>query len=431
MPKENKRLTQENRKTLARHERERQQERNLYYALGGVVLVILLVLGFGYYQENIAKLNSPIATVNGTVITVRDYQVATRYQTTSLMGQLNQLSQYLNDPSYAFLQSYFQQQEQQIVTGMLGLTSNTLDSLIQDQLIRQEAARRNITVSADEIDQEIEKAVGYERATPTPTAGPSPTATVTSTPTKTPTPRPTNTPTLTPTKEPTPATPTVTPTEGPTETPFPTGTPMTYQGYQDQKKKMLDNLSKNAQVNETDFRKIVEASILRRKLQDAIAKEAPTTANEVHARHILVATMEDAQKVYDRLMKSEDFAKVAQEVSTDPGSKDNGGDLGWFGKGQMIPEFENVAFNLQPNQISKPFTTTYGAHIIQLLESDPKHPLAGTALQQAQQTYFSDWMNQQMLIAKIERNFRDEYVPPDVNKAIAQIQALVQQAQPQ
>jgi peptidyl-prolyl cis-trans isomerase D len=427
MPKENKRLPQENRKQMARHERERQQERVLYYALGAVALVVLIVLGVGYFQENIAKLNSPIATVNGTTISVRDYQVAARYQSTSLMGQLTQMSQYLNDPSYDFLKSYFQQQQTQIVTEMLSLPKNTLETLIDNELIRQEAARRKITASPDEIDQEIEQAVGYMRATPTPTAGPSPTATLTGTPTKTATPRPTDTPTATPTKIITPTIPTVTPTVGPTETPAPTETPMTYQGFQDEKKKLLDTMSKNAQVSEADFRKIIESSVLRRKLQAAIAAEASTTAEQIHARHILVDTLDTAQKVYDRLMKGEDFAKVAQEVSTDPGSKDSGGDLGWFGRGQMIKEFEDTAFSLQPNQISKPFTTTYGAHIIQVLERDPNHPLEGTALQQQQQNAFTDWLNQQQLTAKIERFYKDEYVPPEVKKAVAQIQALTQQ----
>jgi parvulin-like peptidyl-prolyl isomerase len=427
MPKENKRLPQENRKQMARHELERRQERVLYYALGGVALVILAILGIGYFQENVAKLNNPIATVNGTTISVRDYQVATRYQTTSLMGQLNQLNQYLSDPSYEFLKDYFQQQQSQIVTQILSLPRNALETLIDNELIRQEAARRNITASADEIDQEIEQAIGYTRATPTPTAGPSPTATLTGTPTKTATPRPTDPPTATPTQVITPTTPTVTPTVGPTETTAPTETPMTYQGFQDSKKTLLDNLNKNAQVSESDFRKILESSVLQRKVQKAFADEAPTTAEQLHARHILVDNLDTAQVVAERLSKGEDFGKVAQEVSTDPGSKESGGDLGWFGRGQMIAEFEDTAFSLQPNQISKPFTTTYGAHIIQLLERDANHPLEGTALQQQQQTVYSDWLNQQRLTAKIERFYKDEFVPTDVKKAIAQIQSLLQQ----
>jgi len=427
MPKENKRLPQENRKAMARHERERQQQRTLYLALGAVALVIVIVLGVGYYQEAIAKFNNPIATVNGTPISVRDYQVATRYQSTSLMGQLNQLSTYLTDPSYAFLKDYFQQQQTQIVTEMLSLPRNTLETLIDNELVSQEAARRKITASQDEIDQEIEQAIGYARATATPTAGPSPTATLTGTPTKTATPSPTNTATATATQVITPTTPTVTPTTGPTETPFPTETPMTYPGYQTEKKKLLDNISKNAQVSEADFRKIIEANVLRRKVQQAFSAEAPTTNDQVHARHILVADLDIAQKVYDRLTKGEDFAKIAQEVSTDPGSKDNGGDLGWFGHGQMIKEFEDTVFSLQLNQISKPFTTTYGAHIIQLLERDANRPLEGTALQQQQQSAFTTWLDQQRLTAKVERFYKDEYVPTEVKKAVAQIQALTQQ----
>ena len=96
-------------------------------------------------------------------------------------------------------------------------------------------------------------------------------------------------------------------------------------------------------------------------------------------------------------------------------------------RGQMIKEFEDTAFSLQLNQISKPFTTTYGAHIIQLLERDAMRPLEGTALQQQQQSAFTNWLDQQRLTAQVERFYKDEYVPTEVKKAVAQIQALTQQ----
>jgi parvulin-like peptidyl-prolyl isomerase len=75
-----------------------------------------------------------------------------------------------------------------------------------------------------------------------------------------------------------------------------------------------------------------------------------------------------AEEVLKRVRAGEDFAKLAKEFSTDPGSKEKGGDLGWFGHGQMVPEFEQAAFALQPGQVSDIVQTKFGYHIIKLEE---------------------------------------------------------------
>jgi peptidyl-prolyl cis-trans isomerase C len=87
---------------------------------------------------------------------------------------------------------------------------------------------------------------------------------------------------------------------------------------------------------------------------------------EVRARHILVETEDEAKKVKERLDKGEDFAKVAKEVSKDPGSAQSGGDLGFFTKDQMVPEFADVAFALKKGETSAPVKTKFGWHIIQV-----------------------------------------------------------------
>lgn len=96
--------------------------------------------------------------------------------------------------------------------------------------------------------------------------------------------------------------------------------------------------------------------------------------DEVHARHILVPTEDDAKKVEARLKAGEDFAKVAKEVSKDPGSADQGGDLGWFTKDRMVKEFADAAFNMKPGEISQPVKSQFGYHVIKLEERRPQAP---------------------------------------------------------
>lgn len=89
---------------------------------------------------------------------------------------------------------------------------------------------------------------------------------------------------------------------------------------------------------------------------------------QVHARHILVKTESEAfQALYD-VQHGKDFGEVAREKSMCP-SKKQGGDLGWFGRGMMVKEFENAAFGLKPGETSKPVKTQFGWHIIKVEET--------------------------------------------------------------
>jgi len=167
---------------------------------------------------------------------------------------------------------------------------------------------------------------------------------------------------------------------------------------------------------------MIETAILRRKLQKAFADEMPTTAEQVQARHILVKTYDDALKVQERLNKGEDFAKLAQELSEDTGSKEDGGNLGWFARGTMIKEFEDAAFALQPNQISQPVTTTFGVHLIQVTAREANRELDPSALARAQNNVLDEWLQKAAMDPnnKIERFYKEAYVPSEVKKILAQ-----------
>lgn len=87
--------------------------------------------------------------------------------------------------------------------------------------------------------------------------------------------------------------------------------------------------------------------------------------NEVRASHILVKTEDEAKELYDRIQNGESFTELAEEYSLCP-SKQNGGDLGFFGKGMMVAPFEKAAFELEVGDVSKPVQTQFGWHLIYL-----------------------------------------------------------------
>ena len=103
-----------------------------------------------------------------------------------------------------------------------------------------------------------------------------------------------------------------------------------------------------------------------KKVYEEASKQI-TGEQEVHARHILVETEDQAKAVEDELKKGADFAELAKKKSKDPGASD-GGDLGFFTKDQMVPEFSAVAFALEPGKVSDPVKTQFGWHVIKVEE---------------------------------------------------------------
>jgi peptidyl-prolyl cis-trans isomerase C len=108
-------------------------------------------------------------------------------------------------------------------------------------------------------------------------------------------------------------------------------------------------------VSEADARKLYDAQVAAAKPQE-----------EVRARHILVKTENEAKEIFEKIAHGEDFARMAKQHSLDPGSKDEGGDLGFFARGQMVPVFEETAFKLKKGDMSQPVQSQFGWHIIKL-----------------------------------------------------------------
>ncbi|MBX7236599.1 MAG: peptidylprolyl isomerase [Caldilineales bacterium] len=278
--------------------------------------------------------------------------------------------------------------------------------MIREKFVLQLAAAQSLSVTEDEVQQEVEKQFGYER-NPTPTPTPDPTITNTN-----------------------PVSATVV-----TADEF-------QKNYQDAIKRFSDSHS----LNEAEFRNLYRYQLLNQKLQDAAPLDVPTTEEQVHARHILVRlpevgadrTQQQAEvealtkikAIRERIVKGEKFEDVAKEVSDDTSNKDKGGDLDWFGRGQMVKEFEDAAFSLEPGVLSEPVKTSFGYHLIEVIEKDANRPVEESVLKQRRSQAYEEWLKAKQDAASIERRWTSNLVPAlpnDIQTFLSQVGGVLAQ----
>jgi parvulin-like peptidyl-prolyl isomerase len=392
-------------KHLARQEREKQQIR---WIIIGTIVILGLVIGLilaGIINENIIKPRRTVAVVNGDVIRGNDFQNQVRFSRAALIQNAQQTAQFMQlfqeDPNtMASFASQLQQIQYQLEPVAVG--QEVIDRMVDDLLISQEAERRGITLSEEDINKEFQNILGYfpeGTPTPKPTLGISPTSTYSAlqltASAPTPTLEATGILTATATVEPTPTSiPEVTEPLTPTATlePTLTPTPFTAEGYADLYKQVIDNYSQFG-VSEKDLRYVVISQLLSAKLQEDVLDEldVPSTREETWAQHILVEDEQTAKDILSRLENGESWCQLAAEFSTDPGSKDSCGDLGWFAKGVMTASFEEAAFSLPVGEVSDPIQSEFGYHIIWVLGREEKQ-ISESEFVQQQQTKFQEWI---------------------------------------
>lgn len=144
---------------------------------------------------------------------------------------------------------------------------------------------------------------------------------------------------------------------------------------------------------------------------DANQAQFVTTPGEVKASHILVDTKEEADSLLAELKAGADFAELAKEHSKDPGSAEQGGDLGFFGRGEMVPAFENAAFALEIGELSEVVESDYGFHIIKVTDKkeevvkpfeESKEEVRELLFRQKVQERSSSYLEELKTAAKIE-----------------------------
>jgi parvulin-like peptidyl-prolyl isomerase len=403
------------RKHIARKEREEKQIKSALLVTGIVIGLALLLLAYVLVDSFIVQPNKVVARVGDAEIKAGDFESNVTYSRLNMLSTANNYAYYaqlFGDSGSQFKSAGIELVAQLNDTELIG--ENVLNQMIDDQLIREEAAKRGLTVSDEEIQEAIQSSFGfYPMGTKTPTITPTmvntptwsseqfdliqPTETATPAPTSTATPdgwEPTLEATATSEIEATPeaSTPTVEPsaTEIPTITPTPTV--YTTKLYGKELGNYLDEV-KNYGISPRQIEDIFRANLLRTKVSEDVTKELRPEEEQVWVRHILVDSEEKANEVIEKLNSGSEWAALAAEYSTDTSNKDNGGDLGWIGiNDSYVEEFKDGAFALnETGEISEPIQSQFGWHVIQLV-SKATNSIDAAKFQQNKQTFFDNWL---------------------------------------
>nr|MBN1228579.1 peptidylprolyl isomerase [Anaerolineae bacterium] len=394
------------RKQISRARREARIQRTVLIGTGVVLVVVIGLIGFAILNDLVIKPGQAIAWVGDEKITLTEFQDYMKFEYTRITGGTPPEELGLDDASVSqFAQS-------------------TLDVMISNEIIQLKAAELGVEVSDDEVQEEIELAFGYDSGDtePTPTGLPAtaepsltPTFVYTRTPIPTPTlepgitPTPSLTPTPTPSEEPTP-----TPTLAPTATPEPLTQAQYETNFDEYVKSVADVTGLSTARVERLIYEQVRMSMLTQRLADYLNFVVDETEALVHAAHILIRIEEidttdldeeavalaeqEAQEaalaailaVQARLEAGEEFELLAAELSEDTSNAYKGGDLGWFGTGRMVAEFEEAAFSLLPGEISNPVLTDFGYHLIKLYERNDAAPLSEAEIESLRDAAFQE-----------------------------------------
>ncbi len=373
------------RKHLARVEREQRQRR---WILGGTVASLILVLSliaYGWYDINVLRARRPVLTVNGETVSGASFKARVMLAQLDVANRAQTLQQmqifFASDPQ---IKASLDQQLSQLFAQLQNpqaLGQAVLDQLIDELLLRQEAERRDITISEDEVQRAIEEAFGFfPEGTPTPrpspTANPTLMAAATATAGADPT-RIASEAAATPEASPTPA---------------PTATTYTLEAFEQDYQDYLQRLAESGGITEQDFRARFEVQLLREKVLEDMRDEVPREQPQTHFRHILVEDQETADEVLQKLQSGEGWEEVLQAYTLDEVTKDEAGDLGWFTEEKMAqqygPTFQVVVLATEVGEYSVPVQSPQGWHVIQVLER-AERPLDDADFDQAVQIQYN------------------------------------------
>jgi peptidyl-prolyl cis-trans isomerase D len=394
-----------NRKRLVGLQREQFINRILLFSTLAIVFVVIGLVGWATLNQFVIGPNGPVAMVEGKEILGRDFQAKVKINRNQLVNNYMQYVQTMqlfgDDPNF---QQQVLAQLQQIEFGLIPevMGEQTINQMVDEELLKLEAAELGILVSQDRVDQEIQNFLGYfpngtptsdvvDTPFPTSTLSPAQLELVTITPTLPPaTAAPTLPSTATSTAAPTNET-INTPTTESTATQEPSATPYTAEGYATAEADYFGLQESELGLSRQAIYDLVYNNLLRSAISDYLSESVSHTEEQVWARHILVETEAEAQAVLARLNAGGDFGRLAGQRSLDDGSVATGGDLGWFNFQTMVEPFAQAAFDLEIGEISEPVQSDFGFHIIQVLGHEER-PLNTQQYEDAVQQALTDFI---------------------------------------
>ena len=369
-------VKRQTKKQVAIGKREARQNRIIYITIAAIAAVVLTVALVGVIMEVIIAPSQPVAIVNGTRLPTDEYQDLVNYNRyfqyitmSNMQTTLDQLNQ--SPEENEFLISFYQQQISQVQQQLALVPQTTLDQLIDYELIAQKAEEESITVTDTEVEESI-RADMRQALTPA-------------------------------------ATEPVTGTE-----PSPTPVVVT----EDDVDELYGNILDSMGLSASEYEAIVHRELLRDKFQEFLAGQVETTGLVAHLQIIQVETEEEAQAALARIEGGEEFAVVAQEVSTDTLTVDAGGDAGFVTPDQVAARYgeavETAVLTMPVGEIE--IVESDGVfYVVQVLERDENGPLPADVVAQLQNQALSDWLEERKADPniEIERTLDPDQIPPD------------------
>ncbi len=345
-------------KQLSRHQ---QEQRKLRIVLGVAVTLfaaIVLILLFGFWKEFVRIADEPLITVGSKSITARDLSKMIGYSNSYNQDRLLERNDFIatnqaaQDETVLNLVAAASYQMQQINSRLSQTETESLDRMIMAELLHNEAKAQTVALDQAQKDQALVSLfdLGLEKLAAQ--------------------------------------------LKGDVELETPTdATPSADElaAASAAKARVLDG---GRILSEADFNYyVLEPHALEQQFKADVAAGVPTTGEQVHARHILISDEQKANEVLADIRAGKlDFGEAAKQFSEDTANKDKGGDLGWFPKGQMDTAFETAAFAMEPNTISDVINSSFGYHIIEVLEHATDRQLEPATLESLRNSAYWKWL---------------------------------------
>ena len=374
----------------SRYERERLIRQIVIYGSLGLGVIVAILVALALLQILVLEPQRAVAAVGEQTISVRALQTRMRYEQAQLLSRFSQLSDQLSqlgqgdENTGPLIRQLYQQQLQQLVAqgSAEQIARDALDAMIEELLIRQEAAQRGITVTPEEVTEELEVGFGFYRKTLTPFP--------TYTPVTPPTPEPTPTGTVTESRP--------TPTPAPTATPRLQPTSISEADFQQLWQNTLASYQPLG-LSEQDLRELIANGIYRRRLQDAFERDVPTTAPHYTFDYVRFNNLEEAQKAARRLAAGEvDFAALISQTNaiTEPAPIGSGDSVELLSRFSVRDRFgEAVVEQLASAPLNQPtpvITSSFGSFYILLPRGREERPLEESERRNEQQRLFDEWL---------------------------------------